>query len=370
MQYNELGKTGLKVSRLGFGAMRLPMMESGKQVDRERAIPMIHRAFEAGVNYIDTAVGYCEKDSQRVVGEALEGWREKIVVSTKNPYFGPDELAWRRNLEDSLDRLRTSRIDIYNLHGITWKIYCDDTEPRVWKWVRAAHDEGLIGHICCSFHDTNEALHKIVDTGRFASVTLQYNMLDRRLEEGIAYASGKGMGVVVMGPVGGGRLAEPSSVLGPVAAGASRIPEVALRFVLANPGVSIALSGMSDMHQVEENIRVAGDPETLPDDMLEEMKLHLTRLRKMADLYCTGCGYCLPCPQNVSIPRIFELYNQARVYDIWNTSRETYSQIGKVPWEPGSPADACVQCGACESKCPQQIRIREQLSEAHRILSR
>jgi predicted aldo/keto reductase-like oxidoreductase len=350
--------------------MRLPMIENGgkMKVDRGRAIPMIHRAFAAGVNYIDTAVGYCEKDSQPVVGEALKGWREKVIVSTKNPYFGPDERTWRQNLADSLERLGVEYLDIYNLHGITWSMYRENIEPRVWKWVAAAKEEGLVRHICCSFHDTNEALRNIIDTGRFASITLQYNMLDRRLEDGIAYAHDNGVGVAVMGPVGGGRLGEPSEVMESVIGRKSKIPEIALRFVLSNPNVSIALSGMSTMEQVEENVAVAGDPEPLSPEYLEEMKAHLTRLRAMADLYCTGCGYCLPCPQGVNIPRIFELYNQAKVYDIWQTSRETYSQIGKVPWEPGKTADECIECGMCEKKCPQHISIRSQLAESHRML--
>jgi len=372
MEYRELGRTGCRVSRLGFGAMRLPMAGEGETayVNRDLAVPMIHKAFECGVNYIDTARGYCNQDSQRAVGEALDAWRERdgIVVSTKNPYFGEDEKEWRTNLENSLERLRVESIDIYNLHGINWKMYTDDIEPRVWSWIRAAHDEGLVKHICCSFHDSNEALVKVIDTGRFESITLQYNMIDRRLEDGIAYAHDKGLGVVVMGPVGGGRLAEPSEALGSVAGGKSRIPETALRFVLANPGVTVALSGMSTIEQVEDNVRIAEDGRTLSDDELDLMKQHLLRLRKMADLYCTGCGYCVPCPQEVNIPRIFQLYNEARVYDILETSRAAYATIGEVEWEPGRKADACVECGECEPQCPQNIAIIRQLAEAHELL--
>ena len=371
MIYRELGRTGLVVSRLGFGAMRLPMTGEGARgrVDRELAIPLMRRAFEAGVNYIDTAVGYCGQDSQRAVGEALDGWRERIVVSTKNPYFGTNEKEWWHNLENSLGRLRVDVIDIYNVHGISWKVFCDDIEPRVSKWMKKARDSGLIRHICCSFHDTNNALKKIADTGMFESITLQYNMLDRRLEDGIAYTHGKGIGVVVMGPVGGGRLGEPSAVLDAMLGGRSRIPAAALRFVLANPHVDCAISGMSTMEQVKENIAMANETEPLSEGFLEEIRAHLMKLRNMADLYCTGCSYCMPCPQGVNIPRIFELYNQARVYDIHKISRETYAQIGTVPWEPGKQADACVECGECEEKCPQRIEIRKQLADAYRVFS-
>ncbi len=371
MIYKTLGKTGITLSRLGFGAMRLPMVDGGrgKVVNRELAVPMLHRAFEAGVNYVDTAVGYCEQDSQRVVGEALAGWHDRIIISTKNPYFGQDEKTWRTNLENSLERLRVEKIDLYLFHGITWKIYAESIEPRVWKWMEQAHDEGLVSHICCSFHDTNESLVKIADTGRFESITLQYNMLDRRLEDGMAHAHEKGIGIIVMGPVGGGRLGEPSEVMTGIVGHGARIPEAALRFVWANKNVDVAISGMSEMKQVEENIALAGNDSAMPEHILSKMKEHLVRLRKMADLYCTGCGYCLPCPEGVVISRIFELYNQARVYDIHETSRESYSQIGKVPWEPGKTADACVECGACEPKCPQKIEIRQQLKDAHRVLA-
>lgn len=371
MIYRELGRTGLKVSRLGFGAMRLPMYGEGvnARVDRELAIPVIHRAFEAGINYIDTARGYCNEDSQKAVGEALDSWRNRVVVSTKNPYFGTDEKTWWKNLEDSLERLRVETIDIYNYHGISWRIFTEDIEPRVSSWMQSAYDQGLVRHICASFHDTNDSLIKIINTGCFESITLQYNMIDRRLEEGIAHAQEKGVGVVVMGPVSGGRLGEPSSVLSTMLNGKTRVPEIALRFVLANQYVTIALSGMNTIRHVDENVAVANDSSMLSDKELTEMREHLVKLRNIADLYCTGCGYCIPCPQEVNIPRIFELYNQANVYDIWETSRETYSQIVKVPWEPGKPADACIECGACEPKCPQNIPIRHQLSETHKILS-
>jgi aryl-alcohol dehydrogenase-like predicted oxidoreductase len=140
MIYRTLGKTGLQVSQLGFGAMRLPMVGEGdaERVNRELAIPMIHKAFSAGVNYIDTAVIYCRDDSQRVVGEALKGWRDKVIVSTKNHYYGEDEKEWWAHLENSLDRLQISQIDIYNHHGISWQKYADAVAPRVSHWMQKA----------------------------------------------------------------------------------------------------------------------------------------------------------------------------------------------------------------------------------------
>ncbi len=370
MQYTTLGRTGLNVSRLGFGAMRLPMLGEGDdmRVDRDKAIPMIHRAFEGGMNYIDTAVGYCHQDSQRTVGEALKGWRDKIVVSTKNPCYD-DEKRWWTNLEDSLDRLQVDYIDIYNTHGVNGRSFSDRVEPAVSQWLRKAKEQGLIRHICTSFHDNNEALTKIIDSGFYDVVTLQYNMLDRQLEDGIAHAKEKNMGVVVMGPVGGGRLGEPSEILAQAVGKKTSVPELAMRFVLANPNVDIALSGMSTMEQVEDNLRTCSDPDPLSTADQQAIAKHLVKLKNMAELYCTGCRYCMPCPQNIPIANVFDLYNKGRVYGLWHHAKAGYSSIGSNPNRPAEKADACIECGACEEKCPQNIPIIAQLKEAHSALS-
>jgi predicted aldo/keto reductase-like oxidoreductase len=366
--YRNLGRTGYKVSQLGFGAMRLPMVGEGEaaRVNRELAIPMIHRAFEGGVNYIDTAVGYCNQDSQRVVGEALRGRRDRIVVSTKNPEY-EDEKAWWQNLENSLERLQVDYIDVYNHHGINWERYANQVEPRLSRWMRRAKDQGLIRHICTSFHDRNDKLIQLVDTGYVEVITLQYNMLDRQLEEGIAYAHEKGVGVVVMGPVAGGRLGTSSPVLEKLLPQVRRVPELALRFVLSNPNVSVALSGMGTMQMVEENLAVTSDEISLSEADRAAIEEQLERLARMADLYCTGCSYCMPCPNEVNIPFIFQKYNEARVYGLWEPACASYQQW---LWVSGKPADACVECGECEEKCPQHIPIRRQLAEAHQALSR
>jgi predicted aldo/keto reductase-like oxidoreductase len=369
--YRQLGRTGLKVSALGFGAMRLPMIGEGTdaRVDRALAIPMIHRAFEGGVNYIDTAVGYCNQDSQRTVGEALKGWRDRIIVSTKNPDYGTDEKTWWKNLETSLERLQVQYIDIYNHHGLSWKTWTEAVEPRLSRWMSKARDQGLVRHICCSFHDTNEALKQVIETGYPEVITLQYNLLDRQLEEGIALAHTKGIGIVVMGPVGGGRLGGTSDALQRLLPAVSRVPELALRFVLGNPLVSLALSGMSTMAHVEENLRVASSSESLTREDVTLINEQLNRLKAMADLYCTGCGYCQPCPHEVSISKIFDLYNKGRVYGLWADARRQYRLLGTGPWLPGKQADTCIGCGECEAKCPQRIPIRAQLKEAHAALS-
>jgi predicted aldo/keto reductase-like oxidoreductase len=369
VKYTILGKTGLRVSRLGFGAMRLPTMKVGekKVVDTHNACEVIHRAFELGVNYIDTAVFYHGQKGEAAVGEALKGWRDKVIVSTKNHYYGEDEKQWWGNLENSLERLGVDYIDIYNHHGLNWKRYSEHVEPRLGKLMLRAREQGLIKHICNSFHDNGEALMKIGDTGYTSAVTVQYNMLDRQLEEAIAHAHAKGVAIIVMGPVGGGHL-DSSEVLGNLLPGATSVPELALRFVLSNPGVTVALSGMSTIQQVEENVRTASQDVSLSPDDRAEIEEHLQRLKGMADLYCTGCKYCLPCPQNVSIPRIFKTYNRGRVYGLWDSGWRQYAKFGKGQDE-NVRADECNECGTCEDKCPQKIPIRKQLKEAHAALT-
>ena len=371
MIYRQLGNTGLKVSQLGFGAMRLPMDGEGDdaRVDRDKAIGMIHAAFAGGVNYIDTAVGYCNRDSQRAVGEALKGWRDRVIVSTKNPYYGEDESAWWQNLQDSLERLDVQTIDIYNHHGLRWQRYTEAVEPRIAAWMHKAKDQGLIRHICCSFHDDNDALRKVVDTGYVDSITLQYNLLDRQLEDGIAYAHDKGVGVVVMGPVGGGALGAGSEELQQVAPGIERVPELALRFVLNNPNVSVALSGMSTMEHVRENLAVASDPVALNAADAAAVEQHLARIAELAKLYCTQCGYCKPCPSGVNIPHAFKCFNLGRLYGLWGPARRRYARILKDPERHGYQADRCTKCGQCIPKCPQNLDIPAQLEEAHAALT-
>ena len=366
-----LGRTGLKASVLGFGAMRLPMVEG--HVDREKAIPMFHRAFEAGVNYVDSAVFYCNDDSQRAVGDALKGWRDRIIVSTKNHHYEKSNKAgWWSHLENSLSRLQVQHIDIYNHHGLNWKAFCEqlDGPDGLYREMLKAKDQGLIRHICFSFHDSCENLIKLIDTDMFESVTCQYNLLDRSNEAGIAHAHEKNMGVVIMGPVAGGRLGETGGDLAAsLPGGIASTPELALRYVMANPNVTVALSGMSTLQHVIENTAVAEKAADLSPAENTDIAKAMEQLKKMADLYCTGCGYCKPCPNGVAIPDIFRMANLYRVYGAKSAARSQYAGLIRDKKDDSKPADACVECGKCEEKCPQHIKIMEQLKQAHTLLT-
>lgn len=375
MQYTEFGKTGIQVSRLGFGCMRFPSREvDGKKVfDEEESIRMMHRAMELGVNYFDTAPGYCEKQSEIIVGKALKGRRDKVYLSTKYPSEEASGDDLERKLETSLKKLDTDYIDFYHMWGISLKTFVErlDTPDGPMARARKLRDAGVIRHISFSFHDAPENMIEIIRRGEgvFASVLCQYNLLDRANEDAIAYAHEQGLGVTIMGPVGGGRLGAPSKVIQDLLPGkVQSSAEMALRFVMNNRNVNIALSGMSSMDMVEENAAVASNMEPLTQEEEARIAASLEENRRLADLYCTGCNYCMPCPKGINIPEIFKMMNYHRVYGLTKFARDNYACIGKEPWLNFQNAAACVQCGACEKKCPQHLHIREQLRAAHEAL--
>jgi len=371
MEYRTFGNTGIRISRLGFGAMRLPMVEiDGRRVvDEEKAIAMLHRAFELGVNYVDTAWFYCDGQSEIVVGKALKGWRDKVYVSTKYPVG--NEKGYRELLEIQLQRLDTDHIDLYHFHGIgEWFLKHERRDEFIREALRAK-EEGLIRHISFSFHDKPEVMMRLIDLGIFSSVLCQYNLLDRANEEALAYAKAKGLGTVVMGPVGGGRLAGlPRETAERLGIRVHSSAELALRFVFANRNVDCALSGMSTIEQVEENAAIASNMAPLSPEEVAAINAAMDENKRLADLYCTGCNYCLPhCPQEVNISHIFQAMNYYRVYGLKEYAQQHYDAIGSQ-WVKGKKADACIECGECEQHCPQHIPIREQLKECLALFHR
>ena len=375
MQYTEFGKTGIKMSRLGFGAMRLPTKEvDGKKIfDEEESIRMMQRAYELGVNYFDTAPGYCDTISEIIVGKAVKPFRDKIYLSTKYPTENASGDDFQQKLEHSLMQLDTDYIDFYHFWGISLDKYENKVDIPDGPLARAIKmkEQGVIRNISFSFHDKPENMIEIIKRGNgiFSSVLCQYNLLDRANEDAIAFAHEQGLGVTIMGPVGGGRLGAPSKAIQDLMPGkVQSTAETALRFVMNNPNVNIALSGMSSMEMVEENARVASNMEPLSDEENTRLQAMMEENKRLADLYCTGCNYCMPCPKGLNIPEIFKLMNYHRVYQLTDYAKANYASIGTNPWQKYENAAACVGCGLCEQKCPQHLKIREQLKLTHETL--
>lgn len=371
MQYREYGKTGDWVSVLGYGAMRLPMV--GDHVDMDLSVSLIRKSFELGVNYVDSAVGYCNGESQIAVGKAVKGWRDKVFVSTKNHYKGESGDEWQRLLDQSLQRMDVDYIDFYHSHGLGWDEYNRMLKPGgPMERFRKAKEQKLIRHICYSCHDSPENMKKLINTGEFEGMLVQYNLLDRKNEEAIAYAHEKGMGVAIMGPVGGGRLVAPSDQLQNIIGGVKSTPEIALRFVWSNPNVTLALSGMNSMAMVQENTATASREEPLTGQERQKVLEAMGEIKRLSDLYCTGCGYCMPCPNDVDIPANFSAMIYYKVFGLENYARQQYRRLEKKRKPDGTIVEAwaaaCIECGKCEPKCPQKIKIREQLKETHATL--
>jgi predicted aldo/keto reductase-like oxidoreductase len=383
MQYVDFGKTGAKVSRLGMGCMRLPNYEKdGKTIyDEEESAAIIHRAMELGVNYFDTAPYYCDAQSEIILGKALKGGRrEKIFLSTKNSIENDSGDDYEKRLETSLKKLDTSYIDFYHFWGVSLKTFNEKIKAKDGPFDRAKKlkNQGVIKHISLSFHDSgageNEGNNLIEilknSEGVLESVLVQYNILDRNKEKGIALAHEMGLGTVVMGPVGGGRLGTPTKAILDMLPGRFlSSAEMALRFVLENKNVNIALSGVSTIKQLEENAGVADDPRSLSAEEISRIEAMVKENERLAGLYCTGCKYCMPCPAGINIPEIFEIMNYHRVYQITDYAKKEYAAIGKVGWMKYNNASFCTECGECETKCPQGIPVRKQLKETHETLA-
>ncbi|MCL2703781.1 MAG: aldo/keto reductase [Defluviitaleaceae bacterium] len=371
------GKTGIEMSALGFGAMRMPMFEKDgkKYVDEDKSIPMLHKAFELGVNYVDTALYYMDGLSEITVGKALRSWKGgRVYLATKNPVENDSGPDWMKRLETSLKKLEMDSIDFYHMWGIGLDSFKNKVMAKDGPMDMAvkAKEQGLIKHISFSYHDKPENMKEIIDSGYFESVLLQYNLLDRSNEENINYAHEKGLGIVVMGPVAGGRLGVPSKVIEEVLGAAKPVstPEMALRFVLANPKVHVALSGMETMEMVIQNAEVASRTGHLTAEEQNLIQAMLEETKRLMDLYCTGCNYCMPCPAGINIPRIFEWMNYHKVYGLTDYAKQQFALIGNEAWGPKyKPVSECTGCGGCEAKCPQKLEVIKQLKETEKALS-
>ena len=374
MQYRQFGNTGVSVSALGFGCMRFPeiqLPDGNWQVDQEKTEEMLLEAYHQGVNYFDSAFYYCHENSEIALGKALKPIRDKVYISTKCPMDRvkkPED--YDAMLEKSLAKLDTDYVDFYHFWAINQKVFEEKILGMgLLERAKALKAQGKIRHISFSFHDTPEALKFIIDNGPgLETVLLQYNLLDRTNEEMIAYARQTGLGVVVMGPVGGGRLAAPTELSRKLGAGTFATYELALRFVLGNPNVCVALSGMQTAEMVRQNAAVADLECPMTEEQWKQAGEAMENLKKFSELYCTGCGYCQPCPKGINIPKIFQAYTYYNVYGLNEAAKNAWNSYANNEKNPGATSKDCVSCGYCEKKCPQHLKIRELLKKAEDAL--
>ncbi|MEX1349536.1 MAG: aldo/keto reductase [Desulfobacterales bacterium] len=378
MKYRKFGRLDWEVAVLGFGAMRLPTIGNDpSHVDEPQAIEMIRYAIDHGVNYLDTAYPYHEKQSEIVVGRALlNGYRKKVKLATKLPSWlveSPDDFD--RFLDEQLEKLQTDHIDFYLLHALNSTRWPRLRDWEVLNWAERALTDGRIHYLGFSFHDDFAVFKDIVNaTDRWTFCQIQYNFMDIEYQAGIKglqYAADKGLAVVVMEPLRGGQLTTkiPKSVAELwESANIRRTPaDWALQWIWNHSEVSVTLSGMSTMQHVIENIDSAdrSGAGLLTDDELILIEKIREEYRRLAPVPCTNCKYCMPCPNGVEITNILEYYNESIIYDNPRASRSLYGSLSE-----DEQADNCVECFECEEKCPQGIPISEYLKKAHSWLKK
>lgn len=380
MRFRKFGRLDWKVSALGFGCMRLPTLDgspSGEKVDEERSMHMIRSAIDQGVNYIDTAYPYHGGNSEVVLGKVLkDGYREKVRLATKSPtWLVQKEEDFDKYLDEQLQRLQTDHVDFYLFHGLSKKRWHDIVlKFNLLKRAEAAVKDGRVRHVGFSFHDEYDSFKEIVDGyDDWTFCQIQYNYMDTENQagtQGLKYAASKGLAVIVMEPLLGGRLANPPQPVRKVLESGSkkRQPaDLALQWIWSQPEVSVILSGMSTVDQVEQNIASASKSgvNSLGKGDLELIKRVRAKYLERIPIPCTKCGYCMPCPNGVDIPANFELYNNGFIHEDMRTARNTYTRF----MNEKERASACVQCKECEEKCPQKIRISELMPDVHASLA-
>jgi len=378
MLYRKFGKTNEMVSILGFGCMRLPLMPGGdpSKIDEEFATKLIRYAIDEGVNYIDTAYPYHGKgmatagQSEPFVGKVLkDGYREKVKIATKIPSWLIKTRSDMDNLlNEQLKRLGTDTIDFYLVHGLNDILWKKVKDLGITEFLDQAIRDGRIKHAGFSYHEKQEYFNGIVDSYDWSFCQIQYNYMDEEFQagrKGLDYAAQKGLGITIMEPLRGGKLAVnlPADVQNVFdQADIKRTPaEWALRWVWNHPEVSVLLSGMNSMEQVVENINVAKDAVensfTDKDKCIIEHAKNIYKQRIKVN--CTACGYCMPCPEGVNIPECFSLYNNYYMFG----REEAYNLF----FPPKQRASNCIECNKCETLCPQSIMISQELKNVKAV---
>ena len=364
-----IGKTGIESSVLGIGCMRLPIIDGdSSKIDEEAAIQMIRHAIDQGVTYVDTAYPYHGGESEKVVGKALkDGYRARVTLVTKSPgWLIETQDDFYKFLDEQLEKLQTDCLDLYLLHALNksrWETY---KAIDIFSAIDRVKAQGKIKNIGFSFHDEFPVFEEIINDYEWDACMLQLNYLDMQEQaglRGLKLAEQKGVPVIVMEPLKGGLLATPPKDISELwkSYDETRSPvEWALRYVANFENVKVVLSGMSNLAQIDENLEIAN---RLTVGNLNAEDLNVVETVRVAyeskvQVPCTQCGYCVPCPHGVEIPRVFNMYNRAHIFDMHDSIKEQYH----MNLDEQAKASNCVACGQCEPKCPQNIEIIKMLS--------
>ncbi len=349
-----------------IGAMRLPR-------DLTEAVELVRHAIDSGMKYIDTSRGYGE--SEWILGEALkDGYREKVILSTKwsawiTKIQNADDTSGdcvRRRIDEEMRRLDVDYLDFYQVWNIDSREHYNQIIAKggVIDGILKAKEEGLVGHLGFTTHDSVENILAYINEADWCEIILlTYNMMNRQYGPAIEAAYRKGIGTLVMNPVGGGRLGGASPVLGALAeeVGAESAPELAIRYVLSNPNVVSVLCGMTRLSDVDSTIRAAGKPAFTADQMAR-IESFLGEVDGRRAGFCTGCRYCVPCPNGIDIPAVMACVFDHRNWGLTMAAKHVYNSMRVKP-------DVCEACGKCEAKCTQKLKISEEMAFAVRELA-
>lgn len=354
---------GKEISRLGYGGMRFP--KNGDEVDMDAAVQLLRKAYEMGINYFDTAMVYHKGESEKIFGKAFEPYpRDSYLIADKmSIWLCSDEEDMKARFYNQLKALKTDYIDFYLVHSLNRNHYKKVKDLHCVEFLQQMKQEGKIKHLGFSFHDTYQVFTQILNDYTWDFVQIQLNYLDwhnQGAEQLYRELERRNLPVMVMEPVRGGYLAtidseraKPFLELEPQRS----IASWAIRWVESLPQVAVVLSGMSDLQQLEDNVATMTNFEPMNEQELAAIDRVVEEIRKVNEIPCTGCRYCMDCPMGVDIPEIFSIYSQYKIFGKEKAFVQDYEEVV----EHGNGAEHCVRCMACTTKCPQMIAIPDKL---------
>lgn len=329
MEYRILGKTGLKISSLGLGGIPI------QRIDIEKTKVLLQAMVNAGLNYIDTARGYTV--SEEYLGEALQGIRDKFVLATKS--MSRDFVSMQKDIEISLNNLKTNFIDLYQLHNPSMQeLHQIFAENGAIHALLQAKQEGKIGHIGITAHSL-EVFEKALEYPEIETVMFPYNIIENQAEKLMQQCKEKNIGFICMKPLAGGAIENS---------------DLAIRYVLQNKNVTVVIPGIAEMEELEKNIKSSTNTASFSPTELQELE---TIRQELGENFCRRCNYCAPCSENINIPAVFLFQGYLNRYSLQQWAKERYNSLQVK-------ASACIECGACEVRCPYHLPIRKMLKQA------